>query len=95
MTMSPDIPKLVARNSGIDFHGPAIDAAGKGFGGGDALLAEPIHDVEAAHAVVAVTDDRLVRVELLQIRWDRAHGDEDGSLNVALGVFPGFADINQ
>ena len=59
------------------------------------MLAEPIHDVEAAHSVVAVTDDRLVRVELLQIRWNRTHWNKDGAFDAALSVFPRFADVNQ
>jgi len=84
---------LVARDAGIDFEGPSIDATGEGFGGGDALLAEPVDDVEAAHAVVAVADDRFVGVELLKIRRDCAHGDEDGAFDTALGVFPGLADV--
>src|SRR6202051_3399800 len=51
------IISLIAGDFGIDFEGPAIDAACEGFGGGDALLAEPVDYVEAAHAVVAVADD--------------------------------------
>jgi len=46
-----------------------------------------------AHAVVAVADDRFVGVELLEIRGNRAHGDEDGTFDAALGVFPGFAHV--
>ncbi len=86
---------LVARNSGIDFQGPAIDASGERFRGGNALLAEPVGYVEAAHPVVAVTDDRLVGVELLEIRGDRSHGDKHGAFNTALRIFPGFADVDE
>ena len=86
---------LVARHAGINFEGPAVDTACQGFGGGDALLTEPVDDIEAAHAVVAITDDRLVGVEFLQIRRNRAHGDEDSAFDTALGIFPGFAHVNE
>jgi len=66
------IISLITRDFGIDFKGPAVDAAGEGFGSGDALLAEPVDYIEAAHTVVAVADDRFFGVELLEIRGNRA-----------------------
>ena len=86
---------LITRDARIDFEGPAVDAAGEGFGSGDALLAEPVDYIKASHAVVAVADDRFVGVELLEIRGNRAHRDEDGAFDAALGVFPGFSHVNE
>ena len=59
------------------------------------MLTEPVDDVQAAHAVVAVTDNWVVGVEFLETGRDGAHGDEDGTFDAALGVFPGFADVDE
>ena len=86
---------LVARNLGIDFEGPAIDAASHGLGGFDALMAEPVGDIKTAHAVMTETDDVVVGVEPLKIGRNGAHGDEHGTFDAAEGVFVGLAYIDE
>ena len=80
---------------GIDFLGPAFDAAGQGFCGGDTLVAEPYGYVEAAHAVVAIADYVVVDVEGLQICRDLAHGDQLGAFDATHVEFPWFSDIDE
>jgi len=52
-------------------------------------MAEPVGDVETAHAVMTEADDIVIDVELLQIGGNRAHGDEHGAFDAAEGVFVG------
>src|SRR4029077_8507304 len=87
--------KSVARNLGIDLERPAIDAASHGLGGFDALVAEPVGNIEAAHAVMTEADDVVVGVELLKIRGNGAHGNEHSACDAAEGVFVGLTDINE
>jgi hypothetical protein len=86
---------LIARDLRIDFEGPAINAPGHGFGRLHPLLAEPIGDVQAAHAVMAETDNVVVRVDLLEIGGDGAHGNQDRAFDMAEGVFMGLANIDK
>jgi hypothetical protein len=62
---------------------------------GDALGAEPVGYVQAAHSVVAIEDDVLVGIELLEIRGNGAHGNQFGAFDAALRVFPRFADVDE
>jgi hypothetical protein len=86
---------LIAGDFWVDFGGPAIYAAGHGFCVSDTLCAEPIGYVQAAHSVVAVENDVLVGVQLLQIRGNRAHRNEFGAFNAALCVFPWLANVHE
>jgi len=62
---------------------------------GDSLCAEPIGYIQTAHSVVAIENDILVGIELLEIRGNGAHGNEFGAFDAALRVFPRLADIDQ
>lgn len=89
------LTESVARDLGIDVEGPAIDAASQGLGGFHALMAEPVGNIETAHAVMTEADDVVVGVELLEIGGNGAHGNEHSAFDVAKGMFVGLADIDE
>jgi hypothetical protein len=64
----------------------------------DAVFAEPVDDVEATDAVVAVDDEWGgvgLFVEFLEPGRDRAHGDEVGAFDAADLPFHVFADVDE
>jgi len=57
-----------------------------------------VHDVEAAHTVMAVDDQRtFIRAgfEIGKLAWYRAHGNQHGAFDFGLGELVRLADIDQ
>ena len=87
---------LVTGDGWIDFSGPCVDAAAKGLGVFESLIAEPGGDVERTLSVVAEDDEVLVGIEfLIGARGDVAHGHEEAAIDAGYFKFPWFADIDE
>src|SRR5712691_12189129 len=67
----------VTRHAGIDFQAPAIDAAFHADALFDTLLAQPVYDLQAAHAVMAKYNQwRLLGFQRVQRLRNGAHRNQ-------------------
>src|SRR5271155_1003953 len=85
----------VARDAGINFSGPALDAAGHGLGAFDTLRAEPRGRVQAAHAVVAEEHHLFGAFQALQVRGNIAEGNQHRAGDAGGIVFPLLANVHK
>src|SRR5262249_17890085 len=76
-------PYLVSRNSWIDLLRPAVDPSRQRLRLFDSLPPQPNGNIQAAHAVMAIANDSVIRVECLQIRWYGRHRNQPGAFNSA------------
>src|SRR6266436_2017210 len=86
---------LVPWNSGINLGGPAINSAGQRFRARHSLAAQPNRHVQAAHSVMAVANHFVIGVQRLQIRGNRAHGNQLRAGDAANLKFPRLAHVHQ
>jgi hypothetical protein len=61
----------------------------------NALGTEPIGHIEASHSVVAIKNYVFVGIQFLEIRGNGSHGNKFSSLDAALRVFPGLANVHE
>ena len=89
---------VIPRNRGIHGEAPRVDAAGNALARLETLLAQPIHDIQTANAMMAVDDQGSfvgARFEGLDFGGHRAHRDQRASLNACLRVLMRLAHVNE
>ncbi len=92
---SVDNAGLVARDLLVDVNGPGVDPTHQVFDARESLLMEKGGGVGAPHPVMAMADDLGVAVKLVQGLRDGRERNQDRSLDLGGGIFPGFPDIYQ
>ena len=89
---------LIARDRRVHYNAPGIDASGHALARRHTLIAEPIHDVQAAYAVVAEDDQRVVvgfGLEILQAFGDAPHRDQRGAFNKSDRKFVRLTNVDE
>ena len=89
------VSTLVSGQALINFGRPSVDSSGHVLNLCEALLPEPLSDLQAAAAEVAVHNDPLVSVRLQFVNAGRdfAHRYQGGSLDVDQLMLVRFATI--
>jgi hypothetical protein len=89
---------LISWDRRVDLQAPAVDAASHALTRGDALLAQPVDDVQAPDAVMTKHDEQRIislRVETGQLGGDRSHRNQLGFADASELELVWLAHIDQ
>ncbi len=88
---------LITDQLRIDFYGPHVDPACHVLRSGKALLPEPLGDLVATSAVVAINDDSLVHIlpQFLDTNHHFGHRQEPRTVDFDQGVLVCLSTIQQ
>src|ERR1039458_2071178 len=86
---------MIARDGGIDFEAPAVDAAGHAHRILQSLAAQPLRDLQAAHAMVAEQHQlSIAGAQRLQRLRHAAHGNQFRARDMGLLMLERFAHVH-